>query len=620
MLEVLNKESNKDNKYKPQWKQAIVDHVSTCLESWDKDRQRQITWIDEIESLLDMVDVLSKNPDGKIVMKDVAIRRIYRTMVARLYNSTFKTPAQMFTVNRYGDESGENNHFEYMQKQAILNVVKRAKTKKECLDGIRNLIKCGEIILFVNWKTEYKPVRRKEGLLFDLFGQKIDLRKWAIKQQLMYDGVEVTSINPKDIVWDVKRNNFEEGLKIIRRWRTYEEIASNQEYRNYLSAEDLQIIKERSDKKLNSSTNNANDKYDMSKAYNDKMIEVLECYGEVSFSISDTAKFFPNMKTVVIGRTAVGCFMENPGIINPIIKFSVENDPANGRGIPQIAGLIPISIAIKDVLNKYHTALGLSINKHSFLPIGTKAALESAGALDSEGRVKIRENGITFYNDSLGDMQKIMFLEMRDGLQFAIQGMEYYKGEQEEETQVFKYSSGDAPQSPRTLGEVKLTQQNQNIIESCDNDLFSDCVCLRLIETVAEFMANFKDGEESIKYKDNQGKEYTATIDDTIRQGNYIYTIDDSASSIEKKMGISEYIDVLLTKIAPYQAQTGQGLLSVPELLLDLGSAYEQDDPTRIILQQPQQMGEMNATPDGMPIDVPPEPGQGLEAPTEEIL
>lgn len=616
MFETTSQEIDTNIKYKDDWRDNIVKKVVDNFTTWDRDRQKQITWIDEIQDLLDMVDVLSKDEDGKIIMKDVTVRRIYRTIVARLYNSTFKTPTQMFSVNVQGESNEENKHFNYIQKQAILNVIKMAKTKKECLEGIRNLIKMGEIILFVNWKQDFNVVRRKEGLNFDLFGQQVDLRKWVIKKELKYDGVEVTNINPKDFVWDIKRNNFNSALKIKRGWKTLSEITSNDGYKKYLSDDAIETLTNKVERKENSSTVHDDDKHlNTSLAYDGNMIEVLECYGDINVEINNKVEFFPNMKIVVIGREFIGCFEYNPGIINPFIKFSIEDDPEIGRGIPLLSGLVPISIAIKDVLNKYHTALGLSINKHFFAPMGTLAGNGKDGKT-----IKLDELGITEYNDTLGDMSKLVPLDMSSGLQYAIQGMEYYKQQQQDETQTYNQSSGDSEQQAKTLGQAKLLQQNQNIIEACDNDLFCDNVILGLVEIIAEFMANFKDSEEQITYKDGQGKEYQGTIDDTIRQGSYIYTVEDSAASMDKKMNISEYIDVLLTKIAPYMGATGQGVLSATEILTELGSAYEQEDPTRIILQ-PQQptMGDIDGQQAGMPIDVSAMPTEGMAIPPAEI-
>ncbi len=619
-MEITNQEVNTEIKYKDSWRENIAKCVSENWNTWDDNRSKQISWIDKINELLDMAEVLEKDEEtGKVKQKDVAIRRIYRTIVARLYNSTFKTPMQMFSVDFETGDSQQDNHANYIQKQAILNVLKRAKIKKECLEAIRNLTKAGEAILFVNWKQEFNLVRRKSGFNFNMFGAEIDLRKWSVQRELKYDGVEITNIDPKDIVWDVKANDFDSTLKIIRRWKSYNEIESNEGYKKYLSTEDLKKIKDSVERKNNNSLTKDDDKHvDRKAAYDGNMVEVLECYGDLSVELDNEIQFFPNRKIVVIGREFIGCFEYNPQIVNPIIRFSIEDDLDTGRGISQLSGLIPISIAISDTLNKYHVALGLSIFKHYFCPQNLFKDI-------IDGKIKLDENGITIYNDTLpdgGDIRhKLVPLEVSDGLRYALEGMEYYKQQQQDETQVYRQSSGDSQQQPQTLGQAKLLQQNQDIVESCDNDLFGDCVVLRLIEIIAEFMANFKDNKETIKYQDAQGKDYTGVIDDEVRQGKYVYSISDSVSTIEKKMTITEYVDKILAQVAPYAASTGQGFISVPELINIIGSAYEQDDPTKILLpMQPQMAGDMNGQPNGMPTDVPIEPTEGLAVPPEQVL
>lgn len=593
-MEVTTHEVNTKIKYNTEWTTTIVGDISNKYDKWHGERASQIAWIKAVDDLLNMIDSLSKDKDGKIKLKDSAIRRIFRTIVARTYNATFKTPANMFTVSLKNKPTKDaNSQFAYKQKQSLLNVLKKAKTKKELLEGIRNWVAKGELIYFVAWHQEWDFIRRLEGFKF----LNINFQDWVIKKQLKYDGVKIISIDPDQFVYDVKRGDFDSALKIRPTWKTFQDIASNETYKEFLSKENLNKISDTVEGKTNTQIDIKSD-IDTSKGYKDGMVEVLECYGDYTLKFEDKIEFFPNMKIIIIGREFVGCFKYNPYILNPYILHYTEKDPSTGRGVPPISGLVAISLAIESILNKYYTALGLSINK---------CWLARSGAFT--GEMKIKENGIIEIGSGANAIEMPIPIEFRDGLQYALSGMEYFKLQQQDETQVYRQSAGDSTQQPQTLGQAKLLQQNQDIIESCDNDLFHDAVVIGVIEKMASYTANFKSGDELIKYKDEQGKEYVDVMDDTVRQANYEYFINDSSASIENKMNITEYIDIILQKIAPYMASTGQGVISATEIINQVGSAYEQEEPTKIIIQQ--QGGNIGQ---GTQVgNVPPESVEGLQ-------
>lgn len=562
----------------------IVSQIVKNWDNWDKDRSAQLSVIEKVEELLDLsAEYKAKKETSFEKKKDVQLKmpdmkEIAKSSIAHLYNATFKTPSQMFNVQLENDLStSEKAQFAYMQKAAILEVLKKSKSKKEFRKAVENLAIKGEAILYISWHTIMQNVRRKTG--FNFMG--IDLRKWQVQQQIKYDGVKIRCIEPENFVFDTTRaDDFDGGCpKIYRSYKTYQSIANNDNYKQYLDKEALETLEnivKSSDKK---DLSFIDEELNPEKAVKDDQIEVLEFIGDISITNDGETKHENNLKIIVVARKYVVCYEYNPNIINPFVYMADEVDKDTGRGIPKLDSIVAMVENCTSVLNKVNKALGLSINKCYLAPKGA-----------FEGDQEVKEGGIIEFDP------QFMTIPPRDmdfisGLSYGLQMLEYLENKMEQVTGMFKYATGDDSAIARTATETNATVSGQNVRMGYDLDKLGEFI-IETIEKIAELMANYFDQPKPIKYKDQYGIEQNGILDEQVIQGNYIYTIGDTQSILEKKNRGLEFFQALerLGALIP---------LNGAEILNELGSMYEQENPSRFMMQQQPIVGGLPIGPQG---------------------
>ncbi len=591
---------------------AIATTVGEMYQNFDRDRETQLTIIDEVSNCLykygivDSHNSTAKNNinhtkstndtyknNGNKPLKDSSIKRILRTSLAHTYNSTFKNlnkligvelpdSNQLNRINLAQTMRENTDNLALIQKESLNSVIKKARPKKAFKKAISNWYRKGEIILKLNWEKEYTVIRRKEETILE---NGLKAKKWVYKQKLVYDGIKIECIDPELFVYDTSRiDDFDNAPKIQKKWMTYHDIINNDLYKDFMSKNDKDELKqelENSGKDNTLDHSGINEKEDM--IVRDGLVEVLFYQGDFDYKTeSGVTKHYSNLKIVVVGRKYVAFFGYNPTLINPYILCNYEVDEDTGRGVPLLASIVSNSVATTRTLNRMDKALGLSIIKPNLSPEG----------FFKKGAYKIEEGRtITYDDNSQKTLNDVMFLDFTEALRSGIPFLQFLKSETEEETGRFKYSSGDAPKKARTLGEVKIVEQGQNVINTFELDTINDEVIIPLFEKIGEMQANYQEGESEIKFVDKNNIPQTATMDEEIRGIGFTYTITDNQTSTDKKLSATEYTDILLGKIAPYSAQTGQGLLDVRQIINTIGSAYEQENPTSIIKEQqlPQQ-------------------------------
>ena len=595
-------EVNTDIKYNKSDDQKIKGSVLELFDSLNNDRQTQIDLIDIIENMVNPKDTSVKKEEDKLIpyLKDPAIIRILETAVSQTYNSTFKNPNLLFNTEFVEDFEGESfqetlfteteeepipGYLEKLelskknqcliQKQVILEVIKKANAKTEFRKGVRNFYKKGEFILKLTWNQEYVLNRKNSTFQYNENGADIEMNKKIVTKELVYDGVKIKCIDPKDFLWDTSYDNFDDAPKMSRVYLPFNKIKSNEVYKDFLSKEDLEKLSEIVKAGKTDNTNLDEDyDYDNTQGVKGKLLEVIEFEGDIY--IGDD--FYENIKVVIVGRTAVACFMYNQQLSSQYLYCPYDIDEETGRGIGLIARLMNVSQATTDILRKLHRALGLSINKCYLAPEGAFS-----------GDLEIAENAIIEFNKSIEDAGKLIPLDFQAALNAAMSYLQYLKGEMEESTLRFKYSSGDSPKQSKTLGEVQIITEAQNTLSSYELDKLYDEIIIPMAERIGQIVANTEEGERRIKYTNHLGENSVGVVDDTVRTSKYSYEINEPQNSAAKKLNNLQLMDKVLSSLAPYMQATQQGKISAKELLKIVGGSFDIVNPDKLILQEEMQ-------------------------------
>ena len=279
----------------------------------------------------------------------------------------------MFDVTGRDEESEKNAR---MQKAALVDSFDKMKIGKQLDPAVEHLDVIGEACLFVGWKRKVKRIRRRmslaeqlesNGLLSLIRGRPEDA--YGYFEQIIYDGAYVEAINPLNLVFDpaINPDNDEEwdkGLKIVKRFESYDMIAGNKFYN--LGKSQLEEIKAL----LSKGSYDDNDKDDEAKIdeiVNGNMIEVLRLFGD--YTLSD-GTVLHNWSATVIGRRYLAQFEENQFVINPLINAATQRDPETKRGIPTLFSIYDLCKDMETKANLENDVQQLNANPMRYAPKG----------------------------------------------------------------------------------------------------------------------------------------------------------------------------------------------------------------------------------------------------------
>jgi hypothetical protein len=587
MAEIISERIDIELKYNDKMDSTIVESVVSLFDDLYEKAKPHREMIKRVKRLLSIDDAFEKRSekyfetiDGdKIKLKDANIKQIRDASIAHRYNSIFKTPSQMFSVELETD-TGFSNTSE-IQKQKLLNILKKSKSKTEFKKMCESCPDKGEAIAFVKWQQKTNYVRRKVtkqvqvmdnplSQIVSFLGmppQTKEVTEYEIQEQIVYDGVKIKSIKSENFVFDTSRDDFEKTPKIYQDFLTYNEIVSNTTYRENLSTEDLRELKKYSKTSSNKNNNEMDEK--LKKGYRKNQIEVLEYQGDFIFEFDGELIYEPHVQIVVIGRKFLGIYRFNPDPNCSFVYYADEVDEETGRGIPRLAYIATYALAMEDILNKIHKALGLSINKCYIAQRDTFV----------EEIVNVRENGIIQVDD-IDNVLKMKELNFDSALNYALKYLTYLESKMEQFISVYKAQMGEVS-GDRTATQAKLTQMGQDNMISFQIDIFSQFV-LEMIEKMAEMEANFNSSVEQIKYTDREGNEVIGEIDETIRTQDFIYKIGDTQTSTQKKMDAMDMSTTLLQWLPTLNLQGKT--ISADWLINIIGSSYDQEHPEKAII------------------------------------
>ena len=518
-------------------KKAIVADIAAKWDKWDSARaSRKDAW----KRLQEFIEL---SVDSQ---KCCELAEKKGTFKANLWNS-FKNEEAIFDVQ---GETSDADAYASQQKASLVNALKEAEVLKEFDAAFDYFLVKGSIILFVDWVSKYRNVRRPS---VDNVGDSF----FQVSSQLVYDGVRVKAVDPANFVYDIaKYDKFDQCGKIYRNWLTYQDIIDNEKYAENLSEEDRKGLKA-----LISGDNNSDSDENNSGVKGDQ-IEILEYWGDYKLSNGTVLR---NFVITIAGRSKIVRYEENPYIDSPFIHWCALRNSATKYEMSLLEAALPLVEKATNIQNKVIEAINLIINKPYLAPKGMLS-----------GEIKITEGAIIEYDSSL-------MTSRPEPLDFtpALQGWAFVQSlyqEIENLLGLYKNMSGLPEDDARTATEIQAVISGQSVRLSMIISLIGQFVIIPLIQRIANLISNFKFEEETIRIRQKDGSIAFIPINSDIRQAHYTYIYGDSCSIAEKR---AKFADVM--SLFQQAAQVIPNKVNWVEVLKEGLETYDWANPDKFI-------------------------------------
>ena len=330
------------------------------------------------------------------------------------------------------------------------------------------------------------------GLLSLIRGRPEDA--YGYFEQIIYDGAYVEAINPLNLVFDpaINPDNDEEwdkGLKIVKRFESYDMIAGNKFYN--LGKSQLEEIKAL----LSKGSYDDNDKDDEAKIdeiVNGNMIEVLRLFGD--YTLSD-GTVLHNWSATVIGRRYLAQFEENQFVINPLINAATQRDPETKRGIPTLFSIYDLCKDMETKANLENDVQQLNANPMRYAPKGffDKAVID------------VEPGKVIEYKKGMDDPNMIVSIPVP--LINNSQMINYLESETSLVSGIFPNMQGQQEDRKATATEINVKVAGQTTRLAKDIDLLKQNLIVAMVDKVADLEANMKSGVQRILFITSRAKE-----------------------------------------------------------------------------------------------------------------
>lgn len=505
---------------------TIVKIITSHFTDWDEVRQSQILIYETLKPEIYLEERLKKNTwkSQKHLNK---VYSLFQTRQAFLWENLYADPKKMFDVEGKDEQSEKTAK---AQKQAISDALDKMKVSQQLDKAIEFLDTTGEFCIFTAWKKKYKQVRR--ALTFQekmAQGRVVSLIKGetvtGIFEELIYDGAYVEAINPINLVFDPSIHpeieyEWDNGGKIIKSWKTYNEIVENKIYQ--LTKEQLSDIK---GLLCDAPTDSHKDEVDIVEdAINENKIEVLEYWGNFTLN----GRILKNYVIAVVGRKYLARFIENPFIINPIINVATQRHPETKRGIPCLWSIYDTAKAQEDDVNEAKDVQQLNKNTVVFAPRG----------FFKDEKNEMFPGKIIEYDPNQEDpnaLKPIQFqlYQASDQIQFLDKVISDTSG-------IFPNMQGQDETKNVTATEIKVKVSGQTTRLSKDIDTIKQNGIVKMVQNIADLQANEKNGQTQELFFRENGKLSNVIVDDNVRQGQYEYKYTDGSALAVKKTQFGE--------------------------------------------------------------------------------
>lgn len=493
---------------------ALLGEICRKYDDFNDMRSAQLTDISLVRNAVYDTHLQGQNGwNSKIVLPD--IYELSQTLKSHLSENLYSHPDAMFDVSGTTPETQE---YANRQKAMLVNTFEQMNIENEMEKVVDSIVETGECTLFVGWETSIKQIRRAKTAAELLEG--FDNKNFVLEERIVYDNAKIKYIKPEDFVFDkTNKDNWDSCAKIYRTYKTLDELCSDKS-NNLLTDEKIANLKGVVADKHRRNENE--------KDYDGNRLEILEYWGDIELHDGTVLK---NRLLTVAGRREIVRFEPNPFVINPFIYANIIESPATGRGISPLRVALVLNNLSSTILNKQIDALALMMNPPYLAPKGC-----------FKGQQDVRPGKIIEYDAALmtSAPAPLSFDKAMQGWDF----LSYFKSTIESATGIFKNMSGNVQSVQRTATELNYSVSGQEARLNMILDAINRKVIIPMVEKTAEIISNFKLGEELIKINIH-GKFGFETINDNVRNANYIYRYGDRKASFERKMRLKEMFDVV---------------------------------------------------------------------------
>lgn len=491
----------------------LVQKIPKKYDDLEDDRREQLEDIKLLRDAIYRNQIPSINGwDSKIELPD--IYELAQTLKSHISDNLYSHPDAMFDVSGSDPQA---QTFANRQKALLVNTFDQMKLEDELEKVVDGIVETGESTLFVGWATKIKTIRRAQSIEEQLIAPTDD--GFVVESKVTYDNPIVKHVKSENFVFDKnRRENWDSCSKIYKTYCDIEELTDNKA-NNLLTEEKVKTLKGVMADKFKKKTD---------KGIDDNRLEILEYWGDLELGNGDVLK---NWLIVVAGRREIIRFEPNPFILNPFIHANIIESPSTSRGISPLRVALILNNISSTILNKQIDALALMMNPPYLAPKGS-----------FKGEQIVKPGKIIEYDATLMPTAPtaLSFDKAMQGWEF----LSYFKTTIESATGIFNNMTGNLQSEQRTATELNYSVNGQTARLNMLLDSVNRKIIIPMVEKTAELIANFKIGRELVSVND-RGKTLFIEIDESIRNGNYVYKYGDRKATLERKNKMNEIFNLV---------------------------------------------------------------------------
>lgn len=513
----------KDNKRKLLTKDrrdAIVADINAKFKSWYEDLA-----VSRRETLKLLKDLYPGYSDDSNRLKKVpSTYEQVKTYESAIYRATYQNYDGIVDVE--GQDLRSNNLASIYKASLVYdynNIDLKATLDKILTDWITK----GEGSAYIAWREDVVQVPDKQVVetYDEVTGLTFEEVINTTKDVVTWRGVDITRIDPHNLYYDKsQRDDWDACGKVYRAFVPIQTILSNTSYK--LTASEIKELKEMV--KPNEDIGDLRNKViDSDTKVIGNNIEVLEFYGD--YMVPETYDVVRQAEIVIIAGKYVARMEKSLKPKCPIVFGTYLDRPDTSRG----QSPMKIPSILNDVENMC-VDLMMQAWKLNVDPV----FIAPKGAFTTYSRL-VPGKPIEYESSILGGTmpQKLDFSSGLKGFDFD----SFFKNKMEGATGITQYLLGSQEGSVRTASESTYIHAGATMRLARESYLFQSRIILPIVKLHALFKKIYDVEPRYVRMPDNKFAEVT----DEVRNGNYIFLLGDSQTSVEREAETQKLFQLL---------------------------------------------------------------------------